>query len=214
MSKRDKKAVARFLDQNPDVEAVFCVNDDVAINLYEEMEKRDLVPGKDIFVFGYDNLAIASKVSPTLSSIWTDKNELGERALQTVLGMIRGEAVESLVLPGRFIMRESVGGKKYRLKIQQEEYENLMDSYIDSVFYNARYEESRKLLESRGKFRELLHKLFYLLEDEGDLYKNYKDILGCADQIQLEYADIDNLLSVYEEICNYICYKYNRLSEF
>ena len=210
LSKRDKKAAARFLDQNPDLEAVFCVNDDVAINLYEEMEKRDLVPGKDILVFGYDNSAIASKVSPTLSSIWTDKNELGEKALLTVLGMIRGEKAESLVLPGRFIMRESVGGKKNRLKIEQEEYENLMSSYIDSVFYNARYEESKKLLESREKFQELLHKLFYLLEDEGDLYKNYKDILSCADQIQLEYADIDNLLSVYEEICNYICYRHKK----
>lgn len=79
LSRRDETAAASFLDQNPDIEAVFCVNDDVAINLYNEMEKRGLMPGKDILIFGYDNSAIASKVDPTLSSIWTNKNQIGEK---------------------------------------------------------------------------------------------------------------------------------------
>lgn len=208
LSKRDKNAAVSFLDQNPQVQAVFCVNDDVAITLYEEMEKRNLVPGKDILVFGYDNSAIASKVNPTLSSIWTDTNELGEQALQTVIRMIHGEEVESLILPSKFVMRESIGGKKMHLNVAQGEYESLIASYVDSVFYNARYEESKKVLDSRVKFEELLNMLFSLLDTEGDLYEKYSEIIECAEQIRLEYVDVDNLLSVYEELCGYICHRH------
>lgn len=213
LSKRDKNAAVSFLNQNPKVQAVFCVNDDVAITLYEEMEKRNLVPGKDILVFGYDNSAIASKVNPTLSSIWTDTNQLGEHALQTVLRMIRGEQVESLVLPGKFIMRESIGGKKTHLNVSQGEYESLIVSYVDSVFYNARYEESAKVLDSKEKFEKLLNMLFSLLDEDGDLYEKYGAIIECAEQIQLEYVDVDNLLSVYEEMCGYICYRHKSLEK-
>ena len=110
LSKRNEVAAAQFLDQNKDVQAVFCVNDDVAFTLYNEMDRRGLVPGKDILVFGYDNSAAASKVSPTLSSIQTNKNELGEMALQSVLKMLHAEKVESQILPSRFVMRESIGG--------------------------------------------------------------------------------------------------------
>ena len=112
LSKRDRAAAAALLDQNPDVQAVFCVNDDVAITLYEEMKKRSLVPGKDIYVFGYDNSVQASKVNPTLSSVWTDTNRLGEEALRLLTRMMNGEEVESKILPGRFVLRESVGGKR------------------------------------------------------------------------------------------------------
>ena len=112
LSKRDKKAACTFLDNNPDVQAVFCVNDDVAINLYEEMNNRSLVPGKDIYVFGYDNSTIASKVNPTLSSIWTNTNELGEKALHTLVDVIDGKPVSDKRMPVKFIMRESFGDKK------------------------------------------------------------------------------------------------------
>lgn len=208
LSKRDQKAAASFLEQNPDVEAVFCVNDDVAIVLYEEMEKRGLVPGKDILVFGYDNSTIASKVSPTLSSIMTNKNELGEKALKTVLKMIQGEEAHSLTLPSRFIMRESIGGKKGNLDISNTEYEHLIASYVDSVFYNFRYEESEKLEETKEKFEILLGKLFSLLDPENDMYEKYAEIMECAKGITLEYADVDNLMAVYEEMCNYLCHRY------
>ena len=220
LSRQNTKAAAKLLDQNPDIQAVFCVNDDVAITLYEEMKKRDLVPGRDIFVFGYDNSAAASKVSPTLSSVQTNKNELGEKALQTVLKMLRGEPVESQTLPGHFIMRESIGGKRTHLDISGDEYEGMIASYVDSVFYNSRLEESDASAASRKQFEQLLHKLLSLMELlENDAqqheayYEKYADIMECAKQIRLEDADVDNLLAVYEELCTYICHTHKNVQE-
>lgn len=216
LSRRNTKAAATFLDQNPDIQAVFCVNDDVAINLYEEMDKRGIVPGRDIFVFGYDNSAAASKVSPTLSSVQTNKNELGEKALQTILKMLRGENVESQTLPGRFVMRESIGGKRTHLDLSGDEYEGLIASYVDSVFYSSRLEESNASAASRRKFEELLHQLFSLMdvEEKGvQLYETCADIMECAKQIHLEDADVDNLLVVYEELCTYLCHSHKDIQE-
>ena len=220
LSRQNTKAAAKLLDQNPDIQAVFCVNDDVAITLYEEMKKRNLVPGRDIFVFGYDNSAAASKVSPTLSSVQTNKNELGEKALQTVLKMLRGEPVESQTLPGHFIMRESIGGKRTHLDISGDEYEGMIASYVDSVFYNSRLEESDASAASRKQFEQLLHKLLSLMdlpENDAQLheayYEKYADIMECAKHIRLEDADVDNLLAVYEELCTYICHAHKNVQE-
>lgn len=209
LSKRDKKAAVSFMENNPDVQAVFCVNDDVAINLYEELAKRKLVPGKDIYVFGHDNSTIASKVNPTLSSIWANPNDLGEKALQTALALVKGEKAGSMVLPTRFIMRESIGGVNSHLDISEEEYETMIASYVDSVFYTARDENYQSLAESKKLFELFLRKLFQLLDaTKEELYENYADILESAGLIHLENADIDNLLSIFEELCSYICYRH------
>lgn len=213
LSKADKKAAAEFLNKNPDVEAVFCVNDDVAITFYEEMRKRKLVPGKDILVFGYDNSTLASKVNPALSSIWTDTNEQGEQAVHTLLKMLRGEEGESTRLPSRFVLRESVGGKRVHMDISSSEYMELIDSYVDSIFYNYHYEESQKVGNSREQFKALLQKLFKLMDMGGDWDKIFCRILEDVEKIHFEYADIDNLLTVLVEICNFVCYHYETVDD-
>ena len=46
-------AYARLLDDNPDLEAVFCVNDETAAGFYEELKARGLMPGRDMtFLYG------------------------------------------------------------------------------------------------------------------------------------------------------------------
>lgn len=142
------------------MQAVFCVNDDVAITLYEEMKKRSLVPGKDIYVFGYDNSVQVSKVNPTLSSVWTDTNRLGEEALSLLVRMMKGEKAESIVLPGKFVLRESVGRKRTQLDIPTLAYQEQIASYVDLVFYSCRSEfpENEKKAEvqlEQGKLKPL-----------------------------------------------------------
>lgn len=210
LSKRDRAAAATLLDQNPDVQAVFCVNDDVAITLYEEMKKRSLVPGKDIYVFGYDNSVQASKVNPTLSSVWTDTNRLGEEALRLLIRMINGEMVESRVLPGRFVLRESVGGKRTQLDIPTLAYQDQIASYVDLVFYSCRSEFPENEKKAEAQLEQFLYHLF-MLADVDEIYDHCALILEEADHIPLDYADIDNLLTVLEEVCSFICHRHRDL---
>lgn len=210
LSKRDRAAAVTLLDKNPEVQAVFCVNDDVAITLYEEMKKRNLVPGKDIYVFGYDNSVQASKVNPTLSSVWTDTNRLGEEALSLLIRMMKGEKAESIVLPGRFVLRESVGRKRTQLDIPTLAYQEQIASYVDLVFYSCRSEFPENERKAELQLEQFLYHLF-MLADVEDIYDHCALILEEADHIPLEYADIDNLLMVLEEVCSFICHHHKDL---
>lgn len=40
LSRRSVAAYRRLLDENPELDAVFCVNDDTAFGLYEELQRR------------------------------------------------------------------------------------------------------------------------------------------------------------------------------
>ena len=57
MSCRCVRECAKLLEDNPDLEAVFCANDEIAMAMYEAVKQRALFPGKDIFVLGYDDTA-------------------------------------------------------------------------------------------------------------------------------------------------------------
>ncbi|MBP5460620.1 MAG: substrate-binding domain-containing protein, partial [Lachnospiraceae bacterium] len=55
MSIESRAAAEKLMDRNPDVQAIFCVNDQVAVSMYDVLKERGLMPGKDVQVFGYDN---------------------------------------------------------------------------------------------------------------------------------------------------------------
>ena len=107
---KDSIGVARtLLDNNPDLDAIFCVNDDTAFGLYEELNRRGIQIGKDIHVLGYDDVVMAAKMNPSLSSVRADGTVLGEEALKMAIRLVHGEDVENKVLPTKFVKRDSIG---------------------------------------------------------------------------------------------------------
>ena len=98
-----------FIEKNPDIQGIFCVNDDTAIGLYEALKQHGRTPGRDVRIFGYDNMLASAKIEPPLASVWADPTRLGEKALNTALRLIEGEQVEDQVLSTKFIKRDSLG---------------------------------------------------------------------------------------------------------
>lgn len=56
LTRQNREIVSAFLDRNPGLDAVFCVNDDTALGLYEELKRRDIQPGRDISVVAFDDI--------------------------------------------------------------------------------------------------------------------------------------------------------------
>ena len=77
-----------LLDMNPDLEAVFCVNDDVARTLYQVLRERGQEPGQDVKVLGFDNSQMAAMMSPSLSTVDADANELGRHSMRTLMKIL------------------------------------------------------------------------------------------------------------------------------
>lgn len=197
LTRNSREAINRLLDHNPDLEAVFCINDDTALGLYEELKRRKLRVGRDIHVFGYDNIQAAAKASPPLASVQADPAELGENALELVLKKVRGEAVQSLVLPTRFVRRDSIGN------LEEQQWGNtidnrMIDSWFTDVFYRCRHEDMQDTEEQiRQAFQALIRCVRSIYEDEEEGIWELKGLLEqLLNENTIAYADVDNLLIV------------------
>jgi LacI family transcriptional regulator, gluconate utilization system Gnt-I transcriptional repressor len=73
-------AMAALLDRRPDVRAVFCSADAIAVGAMHECQRRGLAIPARIAIAGFDDLPIASHVSPPLTTVRIPRYEIGRCA--------------------------------------------------------------------------------------------------------------------------------------
>jgi LacI family transcriptional regulator len=101
-------AMRRLLVEHPDVTALFCYNDLIAIGAVRQaMRSGRRVPG-DLAVVGFDGLALGELVDPPLTTVHIDKRRLGQLAVQEVEALMGGsrEVIEAVVTP-RLVVRST-----------------------------------------------------------------------------------------------------------
>lgn len=200
LTRRSGDVFARLLDRNPDVEAVFCVNDDTAMGLYEEIRSRGKYVGRDIAVLGYDDTTEAAHVSPPLSSVRADSARLGEEAVHMACAAARGEQVESRVLPTRFIKRKSIpDATEYTNKNNFYRLEDF-DVHFDEIFHRSISEETKeKMIRTRIAYKRLMMAFVRNAMQGFKRPEGSEEISLCADEFintgGVKYADVDILLA-------------------
>lgn len=140
LSSKCRKEAEQILDQNPDAEAIFCVDDAVAMGLYDVMRERGIVPGKDIKVMGYDNSIYGTKINPSLTTVDANAYELGKHVFKLVRRMLVGKIVGHDTIPTKFLLRDSFGvilerGYSYEYMLDKRNLEEL----FYKLFYRYRY---------------------------------------------------------------------------
>lgn len=200
LSRNSREVSAILLDRNPDLEAVVCVNDDTALGLYEELKHRNIVPGKDISVLGYDDTINATKINPSLSSVAADPVELGKQGLMMVLDMLEGKPAESLVLPTKFILRNSFCSPIDGVGEQNDQTEVIYhaDDSFDEIFYRYSHEEYRYEMDLlRASYRKLMDEIGKDSPSVDKIMSHLDDFLG---RDAVRYADIGIMLNILEQI--------------
>lgn len=104
-------AAGRELARDPDVTAVFAANDQMALGLLRALHEYGReVPGQ-ISVVGFDDIPEASSFWPPLTTVHQDFEEVGRRAVQMLLGEIRGDRSGALagpmIVPTSLVVRQS-----------------------------------------------------------------------------------------------------------
>ena len=162
MSENTDEAAALLLNQNPDLKAVFCVNDASAVGLYREMKRRRLVPGEDILVFGFDNTRMAAEMTPPLSSIGSSSVTLGQKSLELLLRKINGEKVDSELIPTRLYGRESLKYDKYEYSLSNliNIDEEIINRMFDDCFYRYDTEYNKDSINLKRLFYEIINRIF------------------------------------------------------
>lgn len=94
------------------VTAIMCASDLIATGVIAELTRLGLKIPDDVSVIGFDDLPIASQLSPSLTTIRQDRKELGQSAFLLLDGLVHGISVSKLLLRAKFIIRESTGAVK------------------------------------------------------------------------------------------------------
>ncbi|MDR0948669.1 MAG: GGDEF domain-containing protein [Lachnospiraceae bacterium] len=98
-----------LLDRYPDLQAIICANDEMAIGVCKICTERGLVVGRDIAVTGFDNNWNAQLAKVPLTTVKQTGFEMGYQALLNALKLSRGEKVGETLIPTKFVRRGSCG---------------------------------------------------------------------------------------------------------
>ncbi|MCI1904473.1 MAG: LacI family transcriptional regulator [Enterococcaceae bacterium] len=101
---------AREVLKNPEITAIFCGNDEMAIGCYHAIDEAHKKIPDDISVIGFDGLEISRYVVPTLSTITQPAFEIGYTAAKFLLRSIEtaGGLVPNKVFATKFVRRNSI----------------------------------------------------------------------------------------------------------
>lgn len=84
--------VSKYVD---DYDSIIAANDIHALCIALEIQKKGLSIPEDIQIIGYDNTLYSKVFNPPLATIDHDGHELGRRALELLLDIMKGEVVHS-----------------------------------------------------------------------------------------------------------------------
>lgn len=93
----------------PDVTAIFCYNDMMAIGALKACHDHGKLVPQEMAIVGFDNIHLAASYVPPLSSIHVDKYEIGKLAFERTLQLIESEdsVLPSIELKPSLVVRDS-----------------------------------------------------------------------------------------------------------
>lgn len=90
-------------------EAIVCVNDSVALGLYEACDKHKLHIPNDISVVGFGHVSISNMINPPLSTVQLNLKKAGSTAIQNLVALIDEKPIpKNTIIDGEVIFRDSV----------------------------------------------------------------------------------------------------------
>lgn len=104
-----QQAAISMLTRYPDLTALVCFNDLVAVGALKACVFLERTVPADMAIIGFDDIPLASLVTPSLSTIHVPRYELGRLAGKMLLAQIHGEKnlENNCVLPVKLVIRGS-----------------------------------------------------------------------------------------------------------
>ena len=106
------EAVATLLALEPRPTAVFACNDSMAIGALSALREQGIHIPEEFAIAGFDDVPVASYLTPTLTSVQVGINNLGVRAIETLLHAVRNKNShrrQQILIPTALVLRESCG---------------------------------------------------------------------------------------------------------
>ncbi|AAK02875.1 TPA: gluconate operon transcriptional repressor GntR [Pasteurella multocida] len=86
------------LQQRPNLDGIFCTNDDLAIGALFECQRRGIKVPKQIAIAGFHGHDVGQSMTPQLATVITPRLEIGKIATQELLNRIHGMPQQSAII--------------------------------------------------------------------------------------------------------------------
>lgn len=103
------EAATKLLKSKLQFDAIFGASDLISIGAIKAFKEQGLKVPKDVAVIGFDDIPTASYTTPPLTTVQQDTMLAGELLVENLLKLIKGEKVESFLMPAKLIIRNSCG---------------------------------------------------------------------------------------------------------
>lgn len=87
-----KLACDELLKRDPELTAIFCANDKMAIGAYQSLRACGKQPGKDIAIVGCDDIPVAALSDPPLTTVRMNFFEVGVESCRQMISLIDAKA--------------------------------------------------------------------------------------------------------------------------
>lgn len=104
-------AAKKLLKSGRQFSAITCCSDLIAIGAIKALREQGIRVPADKVIIGFDDIPTAEHFTPSLSSVHQDTAKAGEVLVESVIKLINGEEIESVLLPTKLIVRDSCGSK-------------------------------------------------------------------------------------------------------
>ena len=109
---------ADLLSRAPDIDAVSCGNDDLSLGVLFECQRRQIAVPEDVAIVGFNDLEFMASAVPSLSSVRTNRYEMGRSAVTMVTAAIEGNrpSVPVVDLGFKLMIRQSSSKRAARTR--------------------------------------------------------------------------------------------------
>lgn len=106
-----EQAVTRLLELGTPPDAIFCVNDVLALGAMDGARALGVRVPEDLWLVGYDDIELASWGAYELTTVRQPMDQMVARAIDLLLAKIddRGKPIEHACLPNELVIRRSTG---------------------------------------------------------------------------------------------------------
>jgi LacI family transcriptional regulator len=111
-SEESGRKAAEYFAQK-DITAIFAASDMMAIGMIKKFEELGIRVPEDISIVGFDDVHLASYITPALTTIRQNKSELGKAAAVLLTNLIAKQELHQVILEPELIIRQSTDKPKY-----------------------------------------------------------------------------------------------------
>jgi LacI family gluconate utilization system Gnt-I transcriptional repressor len=90
--------LADLLAKTSDLDAVFCINDDLALGVLFECQRRGIAVPEKLAIVGFNDMEFMASAVPSLSSVRTNRYEMGRDAVTMVIDAVEGRRPDKPVV--------------------------------------------------------------------------------------------------------------------